>query len=251
MKTFAYKLILSYDGTAYHGYQKQKPPIITIQSVLENSLWKITKQKINTFAASRTDKGVHAQGQVVHFKSQFYILPKTLKLVLNKILPPNIKVKNLNFVLKNFHARYSVKSKIYQYVFSKKPLNPFNYRFQVYFNNIDWQRLLQALPFLQGTHDFTLFTSNKDKKKSPIKSIYKVTLKETQTKYILLFHGEGFLKQMILFLVGFLILIGQKQKQIVDLQKMLKLHNMTKCSFLAPPQGLCLKKIFYKKVKGK
>ncbi|KND62761.1 tRNA pseudouridine(38-40) synthase TruA [Candidatus Phytoplasma phoenicium] len=251
MKLFTYKLVLSYDGTQYHGYQKQNFPIITIQSVLENALWKATKQKIKTFAASRTDKGVHAQGQVVHFKIHFYILPITLKLVLNKILLPNIKVNHLTLMPMSFHARYSVQSKIYQYVFAKKPVNPFNCRFQVYFTNIDWQRLSQALPLLQGTHNFTLFTSNKDKKKSLIKSIYDLTLKETKTKYILLFHGKGFLKQMILFLVGFLIRIGQKQKQITDLQKMLQLHDMPKCSFLAPPQGLCLKKIFYKKEKGK
>ncbi|MDV3198114.1 MAG: tRNA pseudouridine(38-40) synthase TruA [Vigna little leaf phytoplasma] len=246
MKKFIYKLIISYDGTNYHGYQKQPSPIITVQSIIEEVLYKITKQKIKTFAASRTDKGVHAKGQVIHFKSHFHITPIIIKKILNKILPFDIQIKKVELMPINFHARYSSKSKIYEYVFSKKPLNPFNSHFQVYFENLDWYKISQSLYLLEGCFDFTLFTNNKDKKKSPFKYIYKSTLKETKKNYVLIFHGKGFLKQMILFLVGFLILIGQQKKQITDLQKMLQLDKeQSKCLFIAPARGLCLKKILY------
>ncbi|WIA07630.1 MAG: tRNA pseudouridine synthase A [Candidatus Phytoplasma cynodontis] len=239
-----YKIILSYDGTNYYGYQKQ-PFLNTIQSVLENSLSKLTKKKILTFASSRTDKGVHALGQVVNFKTEFFIKPYILKKSLNNILPMDIKIIDIKIVDNSFHARHSAKSKIYKYIFSKKKLDIFNCRFYVYFENLDFDLINKAITLLEGENDFVLFTSNKDKNKSTIRFIFKVFTIETKTKYCLFFHGKSFLKQMILFLVGFLIKISQKKKTIIDLQNMLNLKNSQKLPFVAPPNGLYLKKIFY------
>ncbi|KXT29137.1 tRNA pseudouridine(38-40) synthase [Candidatus Phytoplasma oryzae] len=239
-----YKLILSYDGTDYYGYQKQ-PFLKTIQSMLEKSLFKITKKKINTFASSRTDKGVHALGQVVHFKTNFFIFPNIFKKILNIALPKDIRVIDIEKVHNSFHARYSAKSKIYKYVFSKTSLNSFNCRFQVYFKNLNFILINQALTLLEGEQNFFLFTSNKNKNKSSIRHIFKVFSKETELKYCLFFHGKSFLKQMILFLVGFLIKIGQKQKSFLDLQNMFNLKTKKKLPFVAPPCGLYLKKVFY------
>ncbi|WP_323847908.1 MAG: tRNA pseudouridine(38-40) synthase TruA [Phytoplasma sp.] len=244
MKTFNFKLTLSYDGTNYYGYQRQNN-VITIQSVLELSLFKITKQKIKTIAASRTDKGVHAKEQIINFKTSFWIEPDSLKRALNKIFPNDIQVLDIEHVDSFFHARYDSKSKIYQYVFSKHKLNPFNYRFQVYFENLDFFLIEQAMLLLTGEKDFALFTSNKDSKKKTIKLIYEVYLRENQNQFILFFHGKGFLKQMILFLVGFLILIGQRKKTLIDLKNMFNIEENKKLSFIAPANGLCLKKIFY------
>ncbi|WP_244611432.1 tRNA pseudouridine(38-40) synthase TruA [Candidatus Phytoplasma sacchari] len=239
-----YKLILSYDGTNYYGYQKQ-PFLDTIQSILEKSLYKITKQKILTYAASRTDKGVHALGQVVSFKTHFFIQPKIFQKILNNILPADIRVINIKEVNNSFHARYSSKSKIYKYIFAKEPLDFLNCRFQVYFKKIDFMIINKAIKLLEGEKDFSLFTSNKDKNKSTIRYILKVCSKETSKHYCLFFHGRSFLKQMILFLVGFLIKIGYNQKKISDLKDMLELKNKQKLPFLAPSKGLYLKKVFY------
>lgn len=244
MAKFIYKLILSYDGTNYHGYQKQVNAI-TIQSVLEYFLFKITKQKILTIAASRTDKGVHAEGQTLHFNTDFWIEPDSLKKSLNKVMPNDIKVLNIELQKSLFHARYDAKSKIYKYVFSKKKLNPFNCRFQVYIENIDFALIVETLSLLEGEKDFALFTSNKDSKKNTVKIIYKVSYEENENNFILFFHGKGFLKQMILFLVGFLIFIGQRKKNLKDLLNMFKIQNNKKFSFVAPANGLCLTKIFY------
>jgi tRNA pseudouridine38-40 synthase len=244
MNTLTYKLILSYDGTDYFGYQKQ-PSLITIQFVLEQALFKITKKNIFTFAASRTDKGVHALGQVVHFKINFYIDPLILTKCLNKILPSSIKIIHISKVNNDFHSRYDAKSKIYKYVFSKQELTPFNCRFQVYFDNLDYNLISQAIHLLEGINNFILFTNNKDKKKTTIRHIIKTFTKENKTQFFLFFHGKSFLKQMILFLVGFLIKIGQRKKNILDLKKMLNLQIKKKLPFLAPSGGLCLEKIFY------
>ncbi|WP_246833718.1 tRNA pseudouridine(38-40) synthase TruA [Texas Phoenix palm phytoplasma] len=193
MKNFTYKMILSYNGTGYYGYQKQKQTkLITIQSVLEKSLFKLTKKPIKTFAASRTDKGVHAEGQVVHFSLSFFIFENVLKFNLNKILPESIKIIDIKLVNNNFHARYNSKSKIYKYVFSKKPLNPFNYCLKVYFDSIDFEKISKAICFCEGKHDFSLFTNNKDKNKSTIKKIYRSFLAETEENIFLFFHGKGF-----------------------------------------------------------
>ncbi|WCA22291.1 tRNA pseudouridine(38-40) synthase TruA [Candidatus Phytoplasma oryzae] len=241
---FNYKLILSYDGTDYFGYQKQ-PFLKTIQNVLENSLFKMTKQNILTFASSRTDKGVHALGQVVNFKTDFFIESLILKKSLNNILPMNIRIISAEIVDNSFHSRHSAKSKIYKYVFSKKKLDVFNCRFQLYCPQIDFSIIDKAIKLIKGQQNFLLFTSNKDKNKSTIRYIFKVFSKETKKNYCLFFHGKSFLKQMILFLVGFLIKIGKKEKNILDLKNMLNLKSKQKLPFVANPCGLYLKKIFY------
>ncbi|MEZ0180067.1 tRNA pseudouridine(38-40) synthase TruA ['Camptotheca acuminata' phytoplasma] len=239
-----YKLILSYDGTNYYGYQKQLK-FITVQSVLENALFKVTKKKIHTISASRTDKGVHAEGQVVSFQTDFLIPPDILKKSLNKIMPCDILVVDIEILSHDFHARYHTKSKIYKYVFSKKELNPFDCRFQVYLKDIDFSLIKEALHLIAGEKNFILFTSNKDIKKSTIKYIYKVFFEETKEQFLLFFHGKGFLKQMILLLVGFLIYIGQRKKSLLDFQDMLNVKNNKRFTFAAPSNGLFLQKIFY------
>ncbi|TVY12329.1 tRNA pseudouridine(38-40) synthase TruA [Candidatus Phytoplasma pini] len=244
MKTFTYKVILSYDGTNYYGYQKQ-PYLVTIQSVLERALYLITKQKIVTFAASRTDKGVHAHCQTIHFTISFVFDTIKFKKSLNKILPNDIKIVDINLTYNNFHARYHAKSKIYEYFFSKKPLDPFCCRFQVYLSDLDFDKIAEAIILCEGENNFALFTNNKNKKKSTIRKIYRAGLKETSEQYYLYFHGKSFLKQMILFLVGFLIKIGQNKKKITDFKYMLKECRGLQSSFLAPSRGLFLKKIFY------
>jgi tRNA pseudouridine38-40 synthase len=244
LKKFTYKLVLSYDGTNYHGYQKQLK-FTTVQSVLENVLFCLTKKKIITYSASRTDKGVHAEGQVAHFHTYFCIDNYFFKKALNKTLPKDINVVDISLIYDAFHARYHAKSKIYKYFFSKKQLTPFNNRFQVYVEFLDFFLIEKALSLIKGEHDFVLFTDNKEKKKSTIKIIYDVFLEETEDQYILVFHGKGFLKHMILFLVGFLIRIGHKKKTLLDLENMLNLQNDKQFSYLAPSYGLILTKIFY------
>ncbi|QTX02808.1 tRNA pseudouridine synthase A [Candidatus Phytoplasma luffae] len=243
-KNIIYKLILVYDGANYYGYQKQ-PNLITIQSVLENALFKVTKRKIKTIAASRTDKGVHSEGQVVSFQTDFRIPPYNLKKALNKIISQDILVLDICICDFPFHARYNSKSKIYRYVFSKKKLNPFNCRFQVYFEKLNFSLIKEAIHLLEGQKDFVLFTNNKDKKKNTIKTIYKVFVEENENQFVIFFHGKGFLKQMILLLVGFLINIAQGKKTLSELENMFLIKNNKKFTFIAPSNGLFLKNIFY------
>ncbi|MFT2804984.1 MULTISPECIES: tRNA pseudouridine(38-40) synthase TruA [16SrI (Aster yellows group)] len=243
MQHFFYKLILSYDGTCYYGYQKQ-PQKITVQQTFEKALKKMTHQNIPNFAASRTDKGVHSQGQTLHFQTTFFLKPTHFQKTLNYFLPPDIRVRQMNFATPNFHARYSAKSKIYQYVFSKKPLNAFNHHFQIFADKLDFDKITKALKFIEGTHNFFAFTSE-TQPKNFFKTIFQAFLKETSHKYILVFHGNGFLKYMIRFLVGSLIEIGKNKLSLEQFQAMLLGNTTKKATLLAPAKALVLKKIFY------
>lgn len=243
MQSFFYKLILSYNGTCYYGYQKQ-PQKITVQNTFEKALKKMTHKNIPTCAASRTDKGVHSQGQTLHFQTTFFLEPKHFKKTLNYLLPPDIRVRQMNFTTPNFHARYSAKSKIYQYVFSKKLLNAFNHHCEIFADQLDFDKIIKALTFIEGTHNFFAFTSEKQSKNF-YKTIFQACIKETSNKYILVFHGNGFLKYMIRFLVGSLIEIGKNKLSLINFQSMLSNTSDKKATFLAPAKALVLKKIFY------
>ncbi|MBS2126329.1 tRNA pseudouridine(38-40) synthase TruA ['Fragaria x ananassa' phyllody phytoplasma] len=243
MQYFCYKLILSYDGTCYCGYQKQ-PQVATIQQTLENALKLMTHQNIDTFAASRTDKGVHARGQIVHFKTPFFIEPKCFKNTLNHLLPQDIQVKKMQTISSTFHSRYLAKSKVYQYFFSKQPLNAFNCRFQVFIPDLDFDKIKLALYLIQGQHDFTSFTNEKQSKNF-YKTIFYTFMKETAQQYILFFHGDSFLKYMVRFLLGSFIEIGKNRMSLDLFQVMLLRQTHIKATLLAPAKGLFLKKIFY------
>ncbi|WP_349402204.1 tRNA pseudouridine(38-40) synthase [Candidatus Phytoplasma solani] len=243
MEHHFYKLVLSYDGTCYCGYQKQ-PQTKTIQQTLENTLKLMTHCQIDTIAASRTDKGVHAQGQTIHFKISFFLKSRHFKHTLNHLLPPDIRVKTIKKVTSTFHARYLVKSKIYQYFFAKNPLNAFNYHFQVFFAGLNFDKIKLAINLIVGKHDFTSFTNEKQAKNFN-KTIFRAFVKETAKHYILIFHADGFLKYMVRFIVGSLIEIGKNKMSLELFEAMLLRKTNKKASFLAPAKGLILKTIFY------
>ncbi|CAM11505.1 tRNA pseudouridine synthase A [Candidatus Phytoplasma australiense] len=243
LEKYFYKLILSYDGTCYCGYQKQ-PQTKTIQQTLENALKSMTKRQINTFAASRTDKGVHAQEQTIHFQTAFAIELKRFKNTLNRILPPDIRIKKIEKATADFHARYWAKSKIYHYIFAKKPLNAFNYHFQVFVANLDFAKIKSAMNLIIGKYNFASFTNDK-KEKNFNKTVLNAFVKETSQNYILIFHADGFLKYMVRFLVGGLIEIGKNKMSLELFKAMLTNTTNQKVSLLAPAKGLFLKKIFY------
>jgi tRNA pseudouridine38-40 synthase len=238
-----YKAIISYDGTKYQGFQSQKNAL-GIQQVIEKAFRLMTQQEIKIYASGRTDKGVHAIGQVFHFDTEIDIEEKTWIRGLHKRLPLDIRIKSIKKVKDNFHARHSAKSKIYQYKLAKKPSSVFTKNYEVYIENLDIEPIKKALPLLEGTHDFLGFCQYV-KDKPTIKTIYSATLKETKSHYIITFHGNSFLKYMVRSMVGTLIQIGLNRK---DPNIILEIFD-TKDRFLAgktaESRGLYLVKIHY------
>ena len=200
---------ISYDGSAYSGWQIQKD-IISIQETIQNALKTILKENIPITAAGRTDAKVHAMGQVCHFVIEKLIDPNKILYSLNCILPKDIRIIELKEVDLSFHARYSVKSKIYRYHICKNIVqDPFT-RFYSYKPNvkIDIDLLKKATTHFVGTQNFSSFANKQTQgsaAKKPIKTIFRIDVLEDDNNIILEFEGDGFLYKMVRNIVGTLI----------------------------------------------
>ncbi len=237
-----YKATVSYDGTQYLGYQSQKNHQ-GIQDAIEKAFRLMTQTHISTVSAGRTDKGVHALGQVFHFDSELDLDEKTW-LRVNDRLPLDIRILKVVKVKSDFHARHSAKSKIYKYIIAKNPSTPFSKNYEVYIRNLNITPMKEALPQLIGTHDFKGFCQHVPGKPT-IKTIYKAELKETKKHYIFVFHGNSFLKYMVRSMMGTLIQIGLGKKETSIIETILTTKDRSLAGKTADSRGLFLVKIYY------
>ena len=243
-----YKCIVSYDGVDYNGYQRQKHDKNTIQEVIENVLSYIFKEKITIYGSGRTDKHVHALGQVFHFESEKNVPTNNLKKALNEMLPLSIQIISCENVDDSFHARYSAHKKVYVYkIKNSKEKSVFEDRYYTYIKEeIDVDLLNQAAKLFIGKHDFKNFTTNKiEEVESFVKTIYDVKVKKSKEKIEIQFYGSGFLRYQVRMMVGALIVVSTKKKDISFISHLLKENVDEKCSYKADPQGLYLKKVVY------
>jgi len=235
---------VSYDGTAYHGFQRQINAL-GIQSVIEKAIRLMTQTQITIHSAGRTDKGVHAIGQTFHFDSNLDIHPDTWKRALNDRLPLDIRILSIKKVKEDFHARHSAKSKIYRYVIAKKPSSVFSKNYEVYIPNLNIEEMKKGLELLVGTHDFKGFCQH-IKGKPTEKTIISTTFKETSKHYIFTFHGNSFLKYMVRSMMGTLIEIGTGRKNKEVIGQILDTQDRSLAGKTAESRGLFLVKILYK-----
>ena len=175
-----YKIIFSYDGSKFQGYQKQKGISNTIQGLMEDALKYINDGKDTKLTSSgRTDKGVSAYMQVGHADIDVNITPYKLKRALNSLLPDTIYVKEALKVDSDFHARYMVKEKTYEYIVNLKEYNPIEKDYVNQFcKDVDIEKIKREIKSFIGTHDFSAFCSNEDKKENCIRTIYDASVKE-------------------------------------------------------------------------
>jgi len=244
------KTIISYDGSEFFGYAKQ-PHQNTIQNKIESALISlgIIINKDNPLIASgRTDKGVHATYQVLSFKIPSFWTTNISKLQesLNIILSPSIYIKKMQIVHDNFHARYDAKKRVYRYIFSEN-VSIFEQKYITQYNLTNKQLFKQAIKLLEGTHNFRYF-AKEPSDKNCIRTIYKTYLyeKEILNKkyYIFSIYSNGFLRNQIRFIVGFLFKLCNNEFTIDHLKSQLNItqrYNIKK----APPNGLYLSKVIY------
>jgi len=237
-----YLAIISYDGSVYQGFQKQINGL-GIQEVIERSFHSMTQSKIKIFGAGRTDKGVHAIGQAFHFDSELN-LEISDWMRINDRLPLDIRITKIKKVKPDFHARHSAKSKIYKYIIAKSPSTVFTANYEVYVRNLDIDKIREAIFDFEGTHDYKGFCQHV-KDKPTIKTIYKVSIKETKKHYILFFHGNSFLRYMVRSMMGTLIQIGIGKKDPSIIKEILETQNRSLAGKTAEPRGLFLVKIYY------
>ena len=248
-------LKIAYDGTNYHGFQRQSPPTLAIQNILENKLQKIFGHKIELAAAGRTDAGVHALGQVINFFTNGSIPVKKIPLAASSLLPNDIVVLDAWEADSNFSARHSAKSKIYTYrILTGAVSNPFINRYAWHIRYpLDVEAMKAALSLLVGRHDFSSFRASGGAPMSPIRTMFNAELRMQNEEYglmqneelLILFHANGFLYHMARNIVGSLVAVGRGKYSVDDVKRIFESHDRNKAAPTAPPQGLCLYKVFY------
>ncbi len=239
------KVTLSYDGTNYSGYQHQ-PGEVTVQDTFEEALAIIAKEHIKTVASGRTDAHVHAYGQVLHFDTTISMKENNWMRALNSLLPLDIRVKMIEFVSDDFHARFSAVKKEYRYYIKLGEYDLFKNNYSAYYKYLDVDKMDKAIKYFLGEHDFLSFSRYVDKKPT-VKTIYEAKINRLSDDMLeLVFIGNGFLKYMVRIMVGTLIDIGLGKKEETDIVKIFEAKDRCKASKTASPNGLFLYNVWYK-----
>ena len=237
------KAVIQYDGSRFDGFQCQKHTKNTITYKLYQALKKIGIES-RVIGSGRTDKGVHATAQVVHFDVPSYWEDLLrLQTYLNRHLAPFIQIRSLQKVPDTFHARYSAKKRAYRYIVSKKELSVFEAAYKTY-APLNIQLTRKALELFEGEHDFALFMKTGSDTKSTIRTIYTARVYEHKSDYILYFVANGFLRSQIRMMVDFLFKLSQDRLSLWQLQMQVATKERFSTS-LAPPNGLYLCRVIY------
>lgn len=241
-------LIIQYDGSYFSGWQKQSNAI-SVQEILEKIIFKISNHRVKTFAAGRTDSGVHASGQVVHFDIDSVIPGNRFSDVLNGHLPPTIRILESIEVNDNWHACYSAIYRHYRYVINNSRLP------NLFLNNWSWHRyqkvldevlMSNALQGMEGEHDFFAFQKSGSNRLTSITTIKNIQIKRVEDLILIDIKATGFLYGMVRLIVGQLVLVGEKKisPEIFTNRWVDKKKNDVKES--APAKGLCFVNAVYK-----
>lgn len=240
------KLTLAYDGTAYHGFQRQINAI-GIQQIIEDKLAKVFGHTFRVHMAGRTDAGVHAYGQVVNFKTTGTIPVNRIAIASRSLLPYDIVVLDAEEVPDSFDAQYSAQSKIYVYkIYQHTVPNPF-WRNLVWTipQTLDVAAMKDAAQIIIGTHDFSAFRATGGVAVSPVRTIMAVECQLQERILELSFWGNGFLYHMVRNLTGSLVNVGLGKSSIEDFKKILEGRDRKKAGATAPAHGLYLKEVRY------
>lgn len=242
-----YKVTVAYQGTNYHGWQKQSNHPITIQAAIEASLTKIFNQNIEIYASGRTDAGVHALNQVFHFDANKEIKEFNLFLALNTYLNQDIRIQKVEIVSEDFHARFSAKEKVYLYQISSEYLNPFKKDSHYLLRQeLNITKMQEAASLMIGTHDFTSYTSAKiNPLKSRTRTIYAIEFKKVNQDLFIEIRANSFLRYMVRMLLATIVEIGKENIEINEIVNILNQKNKKACRYKLPPQGLYLKEVIY------
>lgn len=242
-----YRMDIQYDGTRYGGWQKQKDTDNTIQGKIEEVLGRMCGTPVSIQGAGRTDAGVHARGQVANV---FLDTDKTCEQIcryLNQYLPEDIEITRVTKAEERFHSRLNAKEKVYQYrVVTGVHKNVFERKYQCPLHEeLDVKAMKQAAGYLEGTHDFKSFCSNKKMKKSSVRTIFCIEIEDLGQEVKLTFTGNGFLYNMVRILAGTLIEVGRGERRPEEMPGILEACDRSRTGFTAPARGLTLLEVRY------
>jgi len=246
------KLILSYDGSEYSGWQIQ-PDAATIQGTLASAIGRLTGEKVLPQGSGRTDAGVHALAQVATFSTASTVPVENFVKALNDVLPPSIRVLESVEVPVDFHARKSARAKTYRYRILRSLIcSPFIARYVWHFPYpLDEERMAKAAALVVGERDFTSFAAvdpergREDSELSNVRTIMESCWERDVDELIYTIRGNGFLHHMVRNLVGTFVVVGKGTLQADDIVRILESRNRSSAGPTAPASGLCLVTVEY------
>jgi tRNA pseudouridine38-40 synthase len=274
------KLIVAYDGTDFHGWQLQ-PGKPTIQGALVDVASKLTQENIFLFGSGRTDAGVHALGQVAHFKTQSHLAPLEFQRAFNALLPPSIRIVHAGEEAPNFHARFQAQAKTYQYrIFRGRIVPPFDQRYVLHYPYpLDEDAMARAARLFEGMHDFASFAASSgseddDRNRDPQREIFSSEIRRVARGTIwsssplgsapqpenssaspspsppgdeLLYtvRGRSFLRYMVRKMVGTLLDVGRGRLAVDDIPPLFDLRDRSRSGPTVAPHGLFLVSVEY------
>jgi len=241
-----WKIICSYDGTNFSGWQSQ-PSRDAVQDEIESALAKIFHHSTRIHGASRTDAGVHACGQCFHFDQDWNHSGEALLRAANTKLPSSIRLLSTLPVNESFHARFSAVGKQYEYHFSTREVDPFSTRYQWHISQaFDADKFRAVLPCLAGAHDFSAYAGKVNDAETPSKTLNTPELwNPGQGEWIFRVEGSGFLYRMVRSLVGTLVRVAIGKLPPNRIPELLEEKKRTPEVHTAPAQGLFLNQIYY------
>ena len=245
---YRYQILIEYVGTSFVGWQIQKKGR-SIQKIVQLNLSKLLKQKIILYGSGRTDSGVHALEQSAHFDVKNKIrkvdkIIKSLNYFLNNKMVSIIDIKRRK---NNFHARYSAKERIYEYIVLNRLASPSIDRNKVWHirKKLDLKIMKKAAKMLLGKKDFKTFQASNCYSPTSVKTLKKINIKQRNEKIEFLFQSKSFLRNQVRSMVGCLVYVGQKKWSLKKFENVFKSKKRKLCAPPAPAHGLYLLKVNY------
>jgi tRNA pseudouridine38-40 synthase len=241
------KMIIEYDGSGYHGWQRQLGRI-NIQQMLEESIGTITQEDVMVIGSGRTDAGVHAMNQVANFVTNSTIGERNLLAGINSLLPPDIVIKKMMEVDAGFHARYHARSKVYVYQIYNGTVRSALYRHYAWFVrsplNMDWMK--EGAMLFTGTHDFSSFCASGCGLINHVRTVKRLEIDRDNNGLLKVnVEADGFLKYMVRNMVGILVDIGKGNRFPNDVTVVIGAKDRRRAGVTAPTHGLFLKEVRY------
>ncbi len=237
---------VEYDGSSYNGWQKQNIGL-GIQTVVEKALSKVANHQINSICAGRTDTGVHARSQVIHFDTITERDNYGWLAGVNSNLPPDINITWVKNVNNDFHARFSASKRKYSYkILNQKTRSSLsrNYFWWVY-DELDVNQMQSGAKYLIGKHDFTSFRATSCQASSPIREIFDIQIQKNDEHLRITLTANAYLQRMVRNIVGALVQIGKQEKDAKWMHDVLKGRDRKLAGIAAPAHGLTLLAVKY------
>ena len=240
------KLTIAYDGTSYVGYQSQTNGV-AVQDVLEKAIEDLFGETIRTLGASRTDTGVHAEGNVAVFDVGTKMEPSKIAFALNARLPEDIRVTCSEQVADDFHPRFQETVKTYEYhILNRVHPDPLTRLYAMhYYYPLDAEKMDDAAKRIVGTHDFSSFCASGNSTKTTVRTIYAASVRRDGDRITFSVTGNGFLYNMVRILAGTLIEIGAGKREPEEMTEIIEARDRSRAGATALAKGLVLKEIRY------